>query len=103
MPIRNSRLSSTAVITEIDSGDPTTGTSQGGAARKWSGYIRAAMPSAKEISSTNTLRESSIREAIIWRSDEHTSELQSLMRSSYAVFCLKKQVTHTNIILHPLL
>src|SRR3546814_10345124 len=26
-----------------------------------------------------------------WRSEEHTSELQSLMRSSYAVFCLKKQ------------
>src|SRR3546814_4959567 len=25
------------------------------------------------------------------RSDEHTSELQSLMRNSYAVFCLKKQ------------
>src|SRR3546814_2964918 len=25
------------------------------------------------------------------RSEEHTSELQSLMRSSYAVFCLKKQ------------
>src|SRR3546814_5658029 len=27
------------------------------------------------------------------RSDEHTSELQSLMRISYAVFCLKKQNT----------
>src|SRR3546814_6587241 len=27
------------------------------------------------------------------RSEEHTSELQSLMRSSYAVFCLKKQTT----------
>src|SRR3546814_478325 len=26
-----------------------------------------------------------------WRSEEHTSELQSLMRNSYAVFCLKKQ------------
>src|SRR3546814_1461988 len=26
-----------------------------------------------------------------WRSEEHTSELQSLMRISYAVFCLKKQ------------
>src|SRR3546814_9892464 len=26
-----------------------------------------------------------------WRSDEHTSELQSLMRISYAVFCLKKK------------
>src|SRR3546814_4071144 len=27
------------------------------------------------------------------RSEEHTSELQSLMRISYAVFCLKKQKT----------
>src|SRR3546814_2496068 len=29
------------------------------------------------------------------RSEEHTSELQSLMRISYAVFCLKKK-THTH-------
>src|SRR3546814_2333466 len=29
--------------------------------------------------------------AYIWRSEEHTSELQSLMRISYAVFCLKKK------------
>src|SRR3546814_2608483 len=29
--------------------------------------------------------------AIARRSEEHTSELQSLMRSSYAVFCLKKK------------
>src|SRR3546814_8145460 len=29
------------------------------------------------------------------RSEEHTSELQSLMRISYAVFCLHKQLTHT--------
>src|SRR3546814_9068070 len=29
------------------------------------------------------------------RSEEHTSELQSLMRISYAVFCLKKQTTNT--------
>src|SRR3546814_10845969 len=28
------------------------------------------------------------------RSEEHTSELQSLMRHSYAVFCLKKKTTH---------
>src|SRR3546814_3644476 len=34
------------------------------------------------------------------RSEEHTSELQSLMRISYAVFCLKKQ--KTNEILHDL-
>src|SRR3546814_4689714 len=30
------------------------------------------------------------------RSEEHTSELQSLMRISYAVFCLKKKTTNTN-------
>src|SRR3546814_1276209 len=29
--------------------------------------------------------------AIVLRSEEHTSELQSLMRISYAVFCLKKK------------
>src|SRR3546814_10833088 len=27
---------------------------------------------------------------VSWRSEEHTSELKSLMRSSYAVFCLKQ-------------
>src|SRR3546814_4551700 len=30
-----------------------------------------------------------------FRSEEHTSELQSLMRISYAVFCLKKNNTNT--------
>src|SRR3546814_1052358 len=30
------------------------------------------------------------------RSEEHTSELQSLMRISYAVFCLKKKTTNNN-------
>src|SRR3546814_10791682 len=32
-----------------------------------------------------------VREPIHRRSEEHTSELQSLMRISYAVFCLKKK------------
>src|SRR3546814_4185012 len=31
--------------------------------------------------------------ARVERSEEHTSELQSLMRISYAVFCLKKKIT----------
>src|SRR3546814_10546101 len=31
--------------------------------------------------------------ALATRSEEHTSELQSLMRISYAVFCLKKNIT----------
>src|SRR3546814_9355860 len=30
----------------------------------------------------------------VGRSEEHTSELQSLMRNSYAVFCLKKKQKH---------
>src|SRR3546814_5524569 len=48
----------------------------------------------------------------LWRSEEHTSELQSLMRISYAVFCLKKKknekthkrqrLTSTNQDAHPI-
>src|SRR3546814_1149183 len=34
------------------------------------------------------------------RSEEHTSELQSLMRISYAVFCLKKKIHTTKTIQH---
>src|SRR3546814_10004864 len=33
--------------------------------------------------------------AEVYRSEEHTSELQSLMRISYAVFCLKKKKQQT--------
>src|SRR3546814_10372491 len=43
---------------------------------------------------------------LLTRSEEHTSELQSLMRISYAVFCLKKKnkyttTTHTSDTSHP--
>src|SRR3546814_3727805 len=34
--------------------------------------------------------------SVRFRSEEHTSELQSLMRTSYAVFCLKKNNNTTN-------
>src|SRR3546814_10460462 len=36
---------------------------------------------------------------VFWRSEEHTSELQSLMRISYAVFCLKKKNNTTTLII----
>src|SRR3546814_6541680 len=36
------------------------------------------------------LQERRLQRRIVRRSEEHTSELQSLMRISYAVFCLKK-------------
>src|SRR3546814_9741626 len=35
--------------------------------------------------------------ALAFRSEEHTSELQSLMRISYAVFCLKKKNKKTSV------
>src|SRR3546814_2178153 len=40
---------------------------------------------------TLNIRDKDINE---FRSKEHTSELQSLMRNSYAVFCLKKKIQH---------
>src|SRR3546814_6575408 len=39
------------------------------------------------------------RRAVLDRSEEHTSELQSLMRISYAVFCLKKKTYKTPLTL----
>src|SRR3546814_5275287 len=35
--------------------------------------------------------DTAVREVLLSRSEEHTSELQSLTRNSYAVFCLKKK------------
>src|SRR3546814_9000787 len=37
--------------------------------------------------------ERQVRRLVEWRSEEHTSELKSLMRHSYAVFCLTKKKT----------
>src|SRR3546814_2886049 len=45
---------------------------------------------ARRIASTRL----SLQPYRLSRSEEHTSELQSLMRISYAVFCLKKKKTH---------
>src|SRR3546814_12658717 len=58
----------------------------------FSGFVTAlvaaamlpAIPTARAQVITNTA-------SAQWRSEEHTSELQSLMRISYAVFCLKKK------------
>src|SRR3546814_2087416 len=47
---------------------------------------------ATPIPRTLQMAMSGLRElSVIQRSEEHTSELQSLMRISYAVFCLKKK------------
>src|SRR3546814_4072274 len=41
-------------------------------------------------------RHQPVGQGIVLRSEEHTSELQSLMRISYAVFCLKKKKNATH-------
>src|SRR3546814_6370551 len=47
------------------------------------------------IASTKSGRQAPSFATHCCRSEEHTSELQSLMRISYAVFCLKKKKHHT--------
>src|SRR3546814_10076846 len=59
---------------------------------RWTGPILAG-GRLIAVNSEGTLAEYSPTDG---RSEEHTSELQSLMRTSYAVFCLKKKTnSHT--------
>src|SRR3546814_967415 len=60
---------------------------------RWASISSAAAISA-HISGT-VISRSEPKVALASRSEEHTSELQSLMRISYAVFCLKKKNTYT--------
>src|SRR3546814_2794359 len=50
----------------------------------------AARAAAPPLACRHTRADAGDRVGCILRSEEHTSELQSLMRISYAVFCLKK-------------
>src|SRR3546814_1559402 len=49
-------------------------------------------PRFKPLTDTSTIDAMIDRRLIVMRSEEHTSELQSLMRISYAVFCLKQKI-----------
>src|SRR3546814_4266797 len=67
------------------------------AARGGGGAVAAVAKNEAEMSGhgfAGALRE---RVTVERRSEEHTSELQSLMRISYAVFCLKKKKKNRNI------
>src|SRR3546814_7643051 len=64
------------------------------------GQVQHLLPQGAEAVSLDTLR---LPDAMLTnkrnyldRSEEHTSELQSLMRISYAVFCLKKNTRYNN-------
>src|SRR3546814_8013731 len=49
------------------------------------------VPNGPDDSWKNVAKKYQSEPRVQWRSEEHTSELQSLMSNSYAVFCLKKQ------------
>src|SRR3546814_2241847 len=67
-------------------------------------YCRGSRPSSPAITSSSRALSATVRViGPVWsmvisigmmpvRSEEHTSELQSLMRISYAVFCLKQKI-----------
>src|SRR3546814_5856189 len=73
----------------------------GGVECRWRGVSHAAQAAQREnearwpIANAHCHRTS--RSTGGRRSEEHTSELQSLMRTSYAVFCLKKKKSNQNI------
>src|SRR3546814_8941577 len=54
------------------------------------------LPLGSLLGGINNESSSAISNAATGRSEEHTSELQSLMRISYAVFCLKKKKRKIN-------
>src|SRR3546814_6001875 len=55
-------------------------------------FVAAAQgDSFRSVARRLALSPSAVSRRIATRSEEHTSELQSLMRISYAVFCLKKK------------
>src|SRR3546814_2793421 len=70
---------------------PTTGRRAGEAASAWEPWCRSPRKPAASGRIMWTSRGPVKRPERPARSEEHTSELQSLMRISYAVFCLKKK------------
>src|SRR3546814_1315520 len=62
-----------------------------GRLKDWSGQLTGALDSGEAGELAGGIRASEELLAYMARSEEHTSELQSLMRISYAVFCLKKK------------
>src|SRR3546814_4099184 len=68
----------------------------GGGFMAGSANIAELDPRAEGFPVLRETRDAQLR-TVMSRSEEHTSELQSLMRLSYAVFCLTKKNTNYNI------
>src|SRR3546814_3617990 len=70
----------------------------GARAMLWSALLIFLIAHRAALSGLNVDFSNPVSREQLWimRSEEHTSELQSLMRISYAVFCLKKKKTKNN-------
>src|SRR3546814_3575941 len=75
---------------------------EGGTAARLDGAALAGIDGEQQVIDPRRTRMAFVRNGDIFvrRSEEHTSELQSLMRISYAVFCLTKDKTHARHIQH---
>src|SRR3546814_9931240 len=89
-PLREARRAAGLLYHYLGAGEPETFVMDGeeilfdGAAMTWAdpgGWVLSSLSQKIDLAGGN-------------RSEEHTSELQSLMRISYAVFCLKKKTHH---------
>src|SRR3546814_10496996 len=76
------------LIVALDSDDSLQANALEAMARVWSGIESVARDRYAAITGLCAFPDGRVR------SEEHTSELQSLMRISYAVFCLKKKNTN---------
>src|SRR3546814_5165598 len=59
--------------------------------------VRKLVKWAIPVVSNEMSHDTNFVQTFLWRSEEHTSELQSLMRISYAVFCLNKKIKKNKI------
>src|SRR3546814_10154221 len=71
--------------------EPATRVGPCSAQRSTSGLLKSSRAS---YSVSGTIGGRTLLRLVMQRSEEHTSELQSLIRISYAVFCLKKKKNH---------
>src|SRR3546814_1740027 len=91
---RSSMVRLPSEVNTIEAGHPDA-VLWGATARLVAGASRSVLP-LTWFGSATTMPAAMRYLASIGRSEEHTSELQSLMRISYAVFCLKKKTNNTH-------
>src|SRR3546814_7260605 len=97
LPMRSGERSSllTRLLHEQKPSNPARDMRQRRYMRTYELALRASPPQSQgqKLGARNLRYASARRSRPTHRSEEHTSELQSLMRISYAVFCLKKKKT----------